>query len=249
MPVTNEPNISTMPGNGRNNQNRKSHSYITFRGGTNVDDIALQMNVCYTSCNPTDTDHRIHQQSTEEGSLYLYDDIIIVSQSTRQQRRQNSEVFPQSVALPVSCTNHGQNLKHFETASESSDNDSNPLQSPDYVISSITSVVLDNAKKNLMFNVHSHNSPLATPTYENVDPASGVPMTPHGQPIVRTKWTTGGTEQPERATLPLAGVQQRVSNRQSVAPVVEPAEYEEPVATLTRGRKLKKNVKVDQNCS
>ena len=228
-----------MLGTRQDNQNRESHSYITVRGGTNVDDIALQLNVCYTSCNPTD--HRIQQQSTENGSLYLYDDIIIVSQSASRQHRQNSELLPQSVALPVNYKNHGLHLKHFETASESSDDDSNPLRSPDYVISSISSVVLDNAKKT--FNVHSHNSPgpLATPTYENVDPSSGFPVAPHGELIVRSEWTSRGREQPERATLPLAGVQQRVSTRQSAAPVIELAEYEEPVATLTRGQKLQKN--------
>ncbi len=223
-------------------QNRDSHSYITVKGGTNTDDIVLQLNACYTSCNPTDTNHQIHQEETEQASLYLYDDIIVVSQSSNQQHRQNSEVPTPSVALPVKS---GLHLKHFETESESSDDDRNSLQvqSPDYVISSITSVVVENAKKTS--NVHRFDPPTATtPEYENVDPVSGIPVTPHGQPIiVRSKWTTRSTEQPERATLPLAKAcvqQRRVSNPKSVATVSEPADYEEPVATLTRGQKLQK---------
>lgn len=235
--------FGTTPGMRQNDQNRESHSYITLKGGTNVDDIALQLNVCYTSLNPTDTNH---QESTEQASLYLYDDIIVVSQSnsTDQQHRQNPELLAPSVALPVKG---GLRLRPFEMASESSENDSTSLQvqSPDYVISSISSVVLENIKKTS--NVHRFESPTATtPEYENVDPVSGVPVTPHRQPIVRSEWTTRSrardTEQLERATLPLAGVrvQQRTSNSHAAAPVIEPAEYEEPVATLTRGQKFKK---------
>ena len=247
MPTTNAPNISTMLGTGLNDQNRQSHSYITRRGGTNVDDIALQLNVRYSraSFNPTDTKH---QGSRENESSYLYDDVIVVSQSASQQPRQNSQVLPQSVALPVRCDLHSK--QHFETASESTDNDNNSLQeqSPDYVISSINSLVLENAKKT--FPVDRYDSPLATPAYENVDPANGLPIAPQGERIimVRSGWTTRGTGEPERATLPLAGVhrvQQRVSKprAQSAAPVIEPADYEEPVATLTRGQKLKKMTK------
>ena len=239
--------FDTMPGTRQNDQNREPHSYITLRGGTNVDDIALQLNVCYTSLNPDLTDTN-HQESAEQASLYLYDDIIVVSQSnsTDQQHRQNPELFAPSVALPVKG-GHGLHLKPFETASESSENDSTSLQvqSPDYVISSISSVVLENIKKTS--NVHRFEPPtVTTPEYENVDPVSGVPVTPHRQPIVRSEWTTRSrardTEQPERATLPFAGVhvQQRASNSHAATPVIEPAEYEEPVATLTRGQKLKK---------
>ena len=188
------------------------------------------------SCNVTDSDRGSHQETI---SLHLYDDII-ASQSTTQHHRPCT-ILPRSVTPPANSKNH--HLKRIEVADESSDhNNSSLLQSPDYVISSITSVVLNNIKE---CNALSYDSPLATPTYENMDPSSGFPVAPHrGEPIVRSDWTTRGMEQPERAILPLARIHvTEKTNPHTAAPVVESAEYEEPVVTLTRGQKLQETSK------
>ena len=104
------------------------------------------------------------------------------------------------------------------------DSESSLSQSPAYVISSISSAVLN---KKETFN----DTQLPTPTYENVDPNSGFPVAPHSEIVVTSEWTG---RQPERAALPLVGIHaHRMATPHFTGSVVQPAEYKTPMPMLT----------------